>query len=154
MFTDYYALLEIEPIASDEEIEAAFKERSSNSKWELIHSVGYTSVRYKLQLNEALDILLNKKKREEYDVKYLQYKKHQQEQEKRFEYYKTELGLIVPDRPIYIDADKIPIDETEQVVQGEEIINPVEKPSNKSLSNIVLIILAGLIVYWLLKSCN
>lgn len=79
MFVDYYALLEIIPTATSEEIRAAFKKQAM--KWHPDRNPGIDTNPQMQLINEAKLILLDDEAREKYDLQYSRFRQHQREKE-------------------------------------------------------------------------
>jgi curved DNA-binding protein CbpA len=78
MFVDYYAVLEIEPTASKEEILAAFRVQSM--KWHPDRNPDRDTTEEMKLVNEARYILLDKDARPRYDKEYYRFKQAKQTQ--------------------------------------------------------------------------
>lgn len=79
MFVDYYALLEIPPTATSEEIKSAFKKQAL--KWHPDRNPGVDTNPQMQLINEAKLILLDEEARTKYDFQYSRFKQHQREKE-------------------------------------------------------------------------
>lgn len=78
MFIDYYAILEVDLSASQEEIKAAFKQQAF--RWHPDRNIGLDTTLRMQQINEAYLFLKDKEKRERYDKEYIRFKQYQQKQ--------------------------------------------------------------------------
>ncbi|HNC34042.1 MAG TPA: J domain-containing protein [Bacteroidia bacterium] len=79
MFVDYYALLEITPTATSEEIKAAFKKQAM--RWHPDRNPGVDTNPQMQLINEAKLILLDEEARVKYDLQYSRFRQHQTEKE-------------------------------------------------------------------------
>lgn len=79
MFVDYYAILEIDLSASQEEIKAAFKKQAL--KWHPDRNPGQDTTFRMQQINEAYLILKDTEARQRYDREYNQFKQYKQQKE-------------------------------------------------------------------------
>lgn len=78
MFVDYYAILEINLSASQEELKAAFKQQAI--KWHPDRNPGQDTTLRMQQINEAYLILKDPEAKERYDKEYKKFKQYQQQQ--------------------------------------------------------------------------
>jgi DnaJ-class molecular chaperone len=77
MFKDYYKLLDVSQIATDEEIKKAFREQAI--KWHPDRNHG-TDTTFRMQeINEAYLILKDKEARARYDIEYKKFKQYQEQ---------------------------------------------------------------------------
>lgn len=78
MFVDYYAILEIDISATQEEIKSAFKKQAL--KWHPDRNSGQDTTLHMQQINEAYLILKDAEGRERYNKEYQRFKQYQQQQ--------------------------------------------------------------------------
>jgi curved DNA-binding protein CbpA len=79
MFKDYYAILEIDVTASQEDIKAAFKKQAL--KWHPDRNIGKDTASIMQDINEAKLILLDIEARERYNKEYHRFKDFQRQRE-------------------------------------------------------------------------
>ena len=91
MFIDYYAILEIDENATQEEIKAAFRKQAI--KWHPDRNVGRDTTIQMQRINEAYLILKDDEAKEKFDVEYQRFKafkKQQDFQEKKHSYHQQD----------------------------------------------------------------
>jgi len=81
MFKDYYAILEINVTASQEDIKAAFKKQAL--KWHPDRNIGKDTTSIMQDINEAKLILLDIEARERYNREYHRFKDFQRQRENK-----------------------------------------------------------------------
>ncbi|MDO9511230.1 MAG: DnaJ domain-containing protein [Bacteroidales bacterium] len=77
MFKDYYAILEIDESASQDDIKAAFKRQAL--KWHPDRNIRKDTTSIMQDVNEAKLILLDPEARERYNIEYLRFKEFQKQ---------------------------------------------------------------------------
>lgn len=80
MFKDYYAILDIDITASQEDVKAAFKKLAL--KWHPDRNIGKDTTSIMQDINEAKLILLDIEARERYNKEYHRFKDFQQQRKK------------------------------------------------------------------------
>jgi curved DNA-binding protein CbpA len=77
MFKDYYAILQIDLSASQDDIKAAFKRQAL--KWHPDRNIGKDTTSIMQDINEAKLILLDPEARERYNIEYLRFSEFQKQ---------------------------------------------------------------------------
>jgi len=85
MFIDYYAVLQIDINATQDDIKLAFKKQAL--KWHPDKNPDIDTTKRMQEINEAYLILKDIEARERYNVEYRNFKKFQQDYEKNDKYY-------------------------------------------------------------------
>lgn len=88
MFVDYYAILEVDENATQEEIKLAFKKQAL--KWHPDRNPGVDTTKRMQEINEAYLILKDTEARARYDKEYQRFKQFRKEKQERKEYQNQE----------------------------------------------------------------
>ena len=88
MFVDYYAILEVDENATQEDIKLAFKKQAL--KWHPDRNPGVDTTKRMQEINEAYLILKDTEARARYDKEYQRFKQFKKEKQERKEYQNRE----------------------------------------------------------------
>lgn len=160
MFRDYYSILEIDILASQDDIKIAF--RKSAIKWHPDKNKGIDTTEKMQLINEAYLILKDKEAREKYDVEYKKYTAFKED------LFASKKDAVVEDEYIVEDetlnnwmnnARKQAVDLAKQTIKDFKDITlagakgVVEKAGDMFIGYIILAIIIG-IISAIVGTCN
>jgi curved DNA-binding protein CbpA len=180
MFKDYYAILEVSVIATQEEIKAAFKTQAL--KWHPDRNAGIDTTPHMQEINESYLILKDAETRERYNIEYQRYKQYQRQkqhsqqeqqrhsgtqkqseqkekhQERSYDYSEYKVNDDILNK--WMDnAKKQAVDLAKQTIEDlKGMVNVGTKAAVKEAGNMIVVqIVLGVIFFVivaLIKACN
>ena len=162
MFKDYYAILEINTNATNEEIKMAFKKQAI--RWHPDHNPGIDTTEKMQDINEAKLILLDIEARAKYDIEYANFKDYQKQTNKNNskEEFDANTKYKIKDDVLYKwikNAQRQAVDLAKQTIKdfkGMAAVGLKEglKASGNAVIGQLIIGVIFLLIFGLAKSCK
>jgi DnaJ-class molecular chaperone len=163
MFKDYYTILEVSEIATNEEIKVAFKRQAL--KWHPDRNIGKDTTSHMQEINEAYLILKDNEARDRYNIEYQRFKQYQRQsaqrekqKEKTYEY--TDYNIYDDVLKKWMDnAKKQAVDLAQQTIRDlNGMVKVGAKAAGKEAGKMfiaqIVIGVITLIIFGLVKACS